>query len=262
MPENDLFESFTTMTQTDLHPLPASEVRRRGDRLRRRNTALAVAGGTVAAMTAIGVPVALSQDGTDARPDPGLYATDGPSTDAVAWRVDVPEDFPLTEGMPETNVLSGTPVEARPGYEPQAPGPCAGPAWDVTGALDSLQAVFQDTEGGVDRTVSVFPDDEAARDRVRTFEDQVRTCSDPRVRADVLGGTDGESDQALVFVNAWDDDTGYLHRVVRVGNAVLYSTTSFNGAGDPAVVAETASRTDADSQTVVDAMCTFAADPC
>ena len=76
MPENDLFESFTTMTQTDLHPLPASEVRRRGDRLRRRNTALAVAGGTVAAMTAIGVPVALSQDGTDARPDPGLYASD------------------------------------------------------------------------------------------------------------------------------------------------------------------------------------------
>ncbi len=261
MPENDLFESFTTMSQTDLHPLPATEVRRRGDRLRRRNTALAVAGGTVAAMTAIGVPVALSQDGGSDR-DSLPIATDGPSTDAVAWRTTVPAGFPLTDGMPDTNVLSGTPVEARPGYEPQAPGPCAGPAWDVTGALDSLQAVFQDTEGGIDRTVSVFPDDEAARDRVRTFEEQARTCSDPRVSTDVLGGTDGESDQALVFVNAWDDGTGYLHRVVRVGNAVLYTTTFFNGAGDPAVVAETAGRTDADSQVVVDAMCTFAADPC
>lgn len=261
MPENDLFESFTTMSQTDLHPLPATEVRRRGDRLRRRNTALAVAGGTVAAMTAIGVPVALSQDGGSDR-DSLPIATDGPNTDAVAWRTTVPAGFPLTDGMPDTNVLSGTPVEARPGYEPQAPGPCAGPAWDVTGALDSLQAVFQDTEGGIDRTVSVFPDDEVARDRVRTFEEQVRTCSDPRVSTDVLGGTDGESDQALVFVNAWDDGTGYLHRVVRVGNAVLYTTTFFNGAGDPAVVAETASRTDADSQVVVDAMCTFAADPC
>ena len=234
MPENDLFESFTTMDQTHLHPLPASEVRRRGDRLRRRNTALAVAGGTVAAMTAIGVPVALSQDGTDARPDPGLYATDGPSTDAVAWRVDVPEDFPLTDGFP---LEDPDRTQVLPEYQPQAVGPCAtSPAWDVSGALESLQAVYTDpSQGGMDRVVSVYEDDTTAATALEELRTQAETCrpqGQPRVSAEVLSSDLGE--QSVVFVNGYDDTgEGFLHQAVRVGNAVLYSTSYFQGAGDP-----------------------------
>jgi len=263
VPENDLFESFTTMDQTHLHPLPASEVRRRGDRLRRRNTALAVAGGTVAAMTAIGVPVALSQDGTDARPDPGLYATDGPSTDAVAWRVDVPEDFPLTDGFP---LEDPDRTQVLPEHQPQAVGPCAtSPAWDVSGALESLQAVYTDpSQGGMDRVVSVYEDDTTAAAALEELRTQAETCrpqGQPRVSAEVLTSDLGE--QSVVFVNGYDDTgEGFLHQAVRVGNAVLYSTSYFQGAGDPAVVEAEQEREQDRSAEVVAQMCVFAADPC
>ena len=265
MPEHDPFESLRATMNTpssDLHPLPATEVRRRGDRLRRRNTALAVAGGTVAAMTAIGVPVALSQAGP-ADGDSGLVATDGPSEGAFQWRTDVPEDFPLTDGFPveepdRTQVLTE--------YQPQAVGPCAsGPAWDVSGALESLQAVYTDpSEGGMDRVVSVFADDTAAADALEELRTQAETCRPqgrPRVSAQVLTSDLGE--ESVVFVNSYDNTgEGLLHQVVRVGNAVLYSTSYFQGAGDPTVVEGEREREQDRSATAVSAMCVFSADPC
>ena len=59
-----------------VNPMPAAEVRRRGDRLRRRNTALVV-GGAVAAVVLVAVPIAVvagGDDGGDAgsRPAPAL----------------------------------------------------------------------------------------------------------------------------------------------------------------------------------------------
>ena len=176
MPEHDPFDSLkATMTtpSSDLRPLPATEVRRRGDRLRRRNTALAVAGGTVAAMTAVGVPLALTQGG-DADRDSVPIATDGPSPAAAQWRTEVPEDFPLTAGFPADQ--SRTQVLEDP--QAQAVGPCAtAPAWDVSGALDSLQAIYTDpSEGGLDRTVSVYEDDLAAVAAMEGLRTEVESC--------------------------------------------------------------------------------------
>ena len=259
MPETDPFESFKTMTTTDLHPLPAAEVRRRGDRLRRRNTALAVAGGAVAAGTAIGVPVALSQSGPDAESDPGLYATDGPSTDAVAWRTDIPQDFPMLENLPEENAYGGL-VEARDTYEVQSPGPCRGPAWDVAGSLDVLQAVFGDTEGGIDRSLAVFADDTEAATRLDAFAEQAETCRGGG--STVVPLTSDLGEQSAVFANVYDDGTATLYQLVRVGNAVLHTTTTFNGGGDPAVLEQTRELEQDRSAPVVSAMCAFAADPC
>ena len=260
MSDHDPFETFKATMSNDLQPLPAAEVRRRGDRLRRRNTALAVAGGTVAAMTAIGVPIALTQGGDPTDGDSGLLATQGPSTDAAEWRTDVPEGFPLVQGLPETNVFSGTPVEAREGYEPQAPGPCRGEAWDVTGSLDVLQAVFQDTEGGTDRVLSVFADETEAAERVDAMAEQAATCNDSETRVVPLTGDLGE--QSLTFANVWDDGSAYLHQAVRVGNAVLYTTSYFQGGGDPEAVEISREAVQDRSAEVVAAMCVFAADPC
>ena len=53
-----------------MNPLPASEVRRRGDRMRRRNTALATVGGVVAAAVFIGTPVALMSGNDNGTVDP------------------------------------------------------------------------------------------------------------------------------------------------------------------------------------------------
>lgn len=252
MPDHDPFETFKAAMSTDLRPLPATEVRRRGNRLRRRNTALAVAGGTVAAMTAIGVPIALTQgNGPDTD---GLVATDPP----VVWRTEVPRDFPITRGLPE-------PAQILDEHQPQAVGPCAGPAWDVSGALDSLQAIYTDpSQGGLDRTLSVFPDDTAAAAALAGLRDQVETCEPqgrPRVEAEVLVSDLGE--ESLVFVNRYvDTGEGFLHEAVRVGNAVLYSTSSFNGAGDPAIVEQTRELEQERSAEVVTEMCAFSADPC
>ena len=44
--------------RSPVNPMPAAEVRRRGDRLRRRNTARVV-GGAVAAVVLVAVPVAV-----------------------------------------------------------------------------------------------------------------------------------------------------------------------------------------------------------
>ncbi|WP_300645014.1 hypothetical protein [Nocardioides sp.] len=262
MSDHDPFETFkaTMSTSGTLHPLPAHEVRRRGDRLRRRNTALAVAGGTVAALVAVGVPVALTQTGGSTDGDAGLVATQGPSTDAVAWRVDIPADFPLVEGLPDTNVFSGTPVEAREGYEPQAPGPCRGEAWDVTGSLDVLQAVFQDTEGGIDRSLAVFADDTEAAARIDAMAEQAATCRDTETTVVPLTSDLGE--QSLVFANVWEDGQTYLHQAVRVGNAVLYTTSFSLGGGDPAVLEDERERSQDRDSEVIAQMCTFSADPC
>lgn len=260
MPENDPFESFKTMNTTDLHPLPASEVRRRGDRLRRRNTALAAVGGTAAALVAIGVPVALSQGGQDTESDPGLYATEGPSTETVAWRTEIPQDFPMLSGMPEENVYSETPVEVREGYEPQAAGPCREEPWQVTGALEVLQAVAQETEGGIDRSLAVFTDEAEAAERLDAFAERAATCTDRG--SEVVPLVSDLGDQSLVFAHVYDDGTANLHQAVRVGNAVLYTTSTFNGGGDPAVVEETRELEQDRSAEAVAAMCVFAADPC
>jgi hypothetical protein len=260
--DHDSFETFKATMSTDLHPLPAAEVRRRGDRLRRRNTALAVAGGTVAAMTAIGVPIALTQTGGSSDGDAGLVATQGPSADAVEWRTDVPEGFPVTGGFPGPE--AGGRTTTGP-YQAQAVGPCAGPAWDVSGALDSLAAVYQDpSEGGLDRVVAVFADDEEASARLAELARQVETCEpqgQPPVSAEPLPSDLGE--ESVVFVNGYDETgEGFLHQAVRVGNAVLYSTAYFNGAGDSAVVEQTRELEQDRSAEVVTAMCVFAADPC
>lgn len=267
MPDHDPFENFkTTMNtgmSTDLHPLPASEVRRRGDRLRRRNTALAAVGGTAAALVAIGVPVALSQSGPETESDPGLYATQGTDPEAVQWRTEIPADFPILFGMPKAQ--PGFPIDVREEYESQAVGPCAGPAWDVSSALDSLQAIYTDpTEGGQDRVLAVFADDAAATAQVDVLQELVDTCraqGQPQVTAQALTSDLGE--QSVVFVNVYQE-TGdaILHLAVRVGNAVLYSTSTFLGAGDAEVLEYSRELAQERSAAVVSEMCVFSADPC
>ena len=91
----DELENFTDPGLT-MNPLPASEVRRRGTRMRRRNHALAALGG-VAAVALIATPLAMAatNDRTDTTPPP---ATQSPSPTAT-WVQQIPADFPLTDDM-------------------------------------------------------------------------------------------------------------------------------------------------------------------
>ena len=111
MPDNDPLESLDNFPE-GLHvdSLPASEVRRRGDRMRRRNTALATVGGVVAAAVFIGTPVALMSGNDDDSVDPPTVPADvpEPTTPSAEWLTEIPAEFPLADG------LTRPPAEVRP----------------------------------------------------------------------------------------------------------------------------------------------------
>lgn len=268
MPEHDdLFATFTHQGMP-VDPLPASEVRRRGDRLRRRRTALVALGSVAAVGVLVATPLALVAGGADStRPldpaGPGP-ATRSASTEGVEWRTSVPPAFPLADEMPEG-------AERSPDYEQQAPGPCGGDGFTAAGALDTEDAIWTDAEEASEqRAVAVYADDADATAAIDEVRDQLAACEQPTPRGISIWAVEQASDlgeQSYVFVNSWYSDgeqTGdaHVHQLVRVGNAVLYDTANFGGAGDPEVVDLTVEQVREDSAYAVSSMCVFAADPC
>ncbi len=268
MPEND--DLFATYTQEGLpvQPLPAAEVRRRGDRLRRRRAATVALGSIAAVGVLVGTPLALVAGGADSTAplDPaGPGPSEASSSPAgVEWRTSVPRDLPLLDEMPD-----GTRRSAD--YEQQVVGPCGGPGFTAEGALDTEDAIWTDgVEASQQRAIAVYADDAAASAAVDDVRAQLAACEQPARRGDSVYAVEQASDlgeQSYVFVNSWYTDgerTGaaHVHQLVRVGNAVLHDNAVFGGAGDPAVVDLTVEQVREGSAYVVSSMCVFAADPC
>lgn len=274
-PIEDL-ENFTT-GGLNVNPLPASEVRRRGDRRRRRTNALATVG-SVAAVALIAVPLAVAANGSGrTAPDPGLANSPSATTTAspveVGWLQQIPASFPLTEGLPATNGHDGSPVTAHQGYDVQVPvAPCGSQPWALdapVATVDAEQAIYTgESEGGEDRTLALYADEATARealDAIRT--PLVEGCTVPRtgIASSELVSDLGE--ESLVYVDRYRDRGQFtgeanLFQVVRVGNALLVATTYFGGAGDDAVVDETAQHLATQSADTTSSMCVFAAEPC
>ncbi|ANH36728.1 hypothetical protein I601_0275 [Nocardioides dokdonensis FR1436] len=258
MPDDDVFATYKDLG-VSVHPLPASEVRRRGDRMRRRRTALATVGIVAAVGVLVATPLALVAGGDDSsRPiDPAA-----PST--VEWRTTVPDDFPLASGMPDG-------AERSADYAQQVVGPCGGPGFTAEGALDTEDVIWTDgVEASEQRALAVYADDTAAAAALDDVREQLGACEEPSERGDSIAAAEQPSDlgeESFVFVNEWyaaGEPTGEAHvnQLVRVGNAVLYDNANFGGAGDPAVVDLTVAQTREDSAYAVSSMCVFAADPC
>ena len=230
-----------------MNPLPAAEVRRRGTRLRRRNTALAVAG-TVAAITVVAVPVAAlaGHDTNSSVP---------PAAPTHSWLQQVPDDFPLTDGMP-------APVDARADYDPQVTTVCASAAWSPNGAVSTEQAVYTDrSEGGTDRTLALYADDSEAEAALTRLDVAVSSCAagtEGRFpSAELLSSDLGE--QSVVYANRYTDGGDLsLVQVVRVGNAILQADAYSTGAAPEQTAATVRSAT----SPVIAAMCAFSATGC
>jgi len=260
----DELEDFT-MDGLGRDPLPAAEVRRRGTRMRRRQAALAAVGG-IAAVGVIAAPILAVTAGS------GPEEVQPAPAPAVSWLERVPEGFPLTDGMPETNGHDGSPVTAEPGFAQEVPGPCGTEPWTPerpVPAVDGRQAIYTgESEGGEARTLAVYADDRSAQEALDAIDEAVATC-DPGSGGTVITASELPSDlgeESLVWMNAWGDRSGptgdaHLHQVVRVGNALLLTSTFFGGAGDPAVVEATAADEAADAAGVIAAMCVFGAEP-
>ncbi len=242
----DELENFATPGLT-MNPLPASEVRRRGTRMRRRNHALAAIGG-VAAVAIIATPLAMaaSNKSTDTTPPP---ANPSPS---VTWVTEIPADFPIADGLPRATIQDW--------YDPQADADaCDGLGWSSDGTVDVSQAIQTETEGGWDRTLALYADEDAATQARLGLAARARECA---------AATEGEgrttevvdSDESSLVYADQVSEVGerWTHQVVQAGNALLLDTAYSIGA--PAQ--QSADLIKEKSATAVDAMCVFSADPC
>ncbi|CAB4710939.1 MAG: hypothetical protein F2667_07650 [Actinobacteria bacterium] len=262
-----LFDHFQP-EGTPVTPLPASEVRRRGDRMRRRNTTLAAVGSAAAAVLLIAVPMAVvSRDGDsgaviDPAGTPSAVDPTGPVS--TAWVQQIPRDFPLTSGMPDGTSAPGP-------FEPQIVGPCGNDGWTPAGSVDEASVIWTDqVEASLQRALALYPDAEAAAAAIDEVRSQVAECVTPRGNRDAIEAVAVTSDlgeDSFAFVNRWysgGDLTGEGHfqQLVRVGNAVLFANGNFGSAGDQAVIDQTADLFRTRTAYTVSAMCVFAADPC
>jgi hypothetical protein len=270
-PIRDL-ENFST-GGTPMTPLPAAEVRRRGDRLRRRNTTLLSVAGAVAVAAVVATPLALRGGADDAGHDPG-FATSSPSASVTtstavggAWLAAIPEDFSLAEGLPARNE-DGTDVGDLDRSRDQRIELCGTTGWSQADGLDSASVSYTAPEDTRTRSLTLYPDDTAADAALQQLQDTVAGCTSEEV-----GGTEqvyapfdhpaGEASYAWTqrFRTSGQFDTGLVvHQAVRVGNALLV-TSSYGegGAGDS--IDKVAEATASDADVVVRAMSLFAEQP-
>lgn len=274
MPDlNDLDDFNQGLPRMDF--LPPSEIRRRGDRLRRRRTSMVAVGGVLAAAIAVGAPViALSgDDGT--RTDGTQYvATDPPAPRPTV--TDVPDGFPVGDGMGTASdpAQVGTDVGEVVFASITV---CEDEVWlldsGATPTVDALGAVWSDgVSGGEQRTLATYADEQAARSALSAIGSAVADCPPPVVRGDgfaiepkALTAAGGE--ETLAYVDRYLDADGYTGEgnvfvLTRVGNALLIDKTYIGGAGDLAVAQDTADLLADRATGVVDAMCVFSADGC
>lgn len=230
-----------------VHPLPASEVRRRGDRMRRRRTgALAVGAAAAVAVIATSSVVAaqnLTGGGSpEPAPQPSPSAT-RTATPSAEWLTRVPDGFPLADGWPEPELEAGgeatTPTRGKvvgPNREilPMTLYVCGKEIATPTDPVDRLSAQLPQSFGR-ERQVGVFPDDSVAQEYVDSVRDAYQGC--PRYETDP-----GDASLSRVIDLDRGDEAFQVHgnfenadeisenvevvHVVRVGNAVLVERSS------------------------------------
>lgn len=268
MPDIDDLSNFTDgfSEGTHVNPLPASEVRRRGDRMRRRNTTLATVGGVVAAAVFIGTPVALmngsNDDGVQPAPPAPTQTDDGPTP---TWTTQIPAEFPLTEGMTDT----GEPAEG----DTDAFNLCDTSFPTSRGTTDTQTWTFSDDgESSVQRTFQLWPDDGRAAETLDRLEEAVQACPQQPTQGgeDIIETklVDFETggDSSLTFVQQVVADDGLVSQlttveVTVVGNAVLVNSSYGAAGGDESIRIATQILADG-SEVTRGAMCVFSADPC
>jgi hypothetical protein len=262
--------------------LPASEVRRRGDRMRRRRTTVRALGAAcaVAVIASGGIAMGGNLTGSSPQPPPATRQVD-PTPDrtepAEPRRVvtAIPDDFPLAEGYP-----------ADTGSDQELVGPgadvpsleegvlvCDQVAYPTVDPAERLGAVFRQPEDFRSRELTTYPDDATARQALTNLVEAHRACA-----RESFGGTPESVTLTEVRQSQLGDD-GYAVvrsyelggepaiglsqiQAVRVGNALLLSTTSNEGSGEPEAVDAAVRGEEATIAPLVEAMCVFSEAGC
>ncbi|MXG92104.1 hypothetical protein [Nocardioides flavescens] len=264
---DDFLDDFQQGGST-VHRMSPAQVRRRGDRIRRRRTAGIAAGGVLVAALAVGAPIAALTGPGDDRGS--MVATDVPSATPTAppdgWAQAIPAEFPITDGMPTSTTVGADALEGDPGVP-------AGCRTTFEGYVDDLSATYQGV-GSEDRQVRdlvLFPDATSAQAWLDGVRAAVASCPEEAVGSDTtlvhavdpvdLGGDEGwRLTQQVRQADGLVSDLT-LTLVTRVGNAVLTDYSSGSAGGEQAVDLETTRLVEA-STPVREALCAFAVEPC
>lgn len=274
----DVHDPFSHLDPEVPVPLAASEVRRRGDRLRRRNGALAVVG-AVAAVAIVATPLALLSGGggTTAQPatsTPSVTDTAPPPSETTtvttevgpAYLATVPDDFPLDDQLPETNDVDGSPVEitGRPAIARLEQ--CGTALWTPDGPAAATLSVagvaFQGFEDTRRRTLALYASEDDAAAALRTIRDGLNDChidstdgGGSEVVADEMTSVENESVFTFRYRTDGRFDTGLeVLQLHREGNALLLATYYGEGGSSPSTIASAIDTAAADSAGVYDAM--------
>lgn len=267
-PTDDPFATFDPEVAV---PSPA-DIRRRGDRLRRRNTALAVVGG-VAAVAVIATPLALLTGGGSSSAPPATStpsvtqpATPAPSpTDqATSVSVLIPDGFPLADQLPETNG-DGTPVTTTGEPAITKLEQCGVTLWTRRGPAAPTEAVagasyVGEAEDSRTRTLALYGSEEDARAALQRIRTGLLDCpvesdaGSDRVYEEV-SSTGNESVFTLRYRTDGVFDPGLeVLQLHRENNAVLLATYYGEGGGSAATIASAVDLAGTESMGVYAAM--------
>ena len=261
----DQLESFTEPGLT-MTPLSPAEVRRRGDRLRRRNTAL----------TAVGVAAAVAVTATPLAIFAGNHqrTTPDPAPAPVVWRHEIPADFPIADGMPSARA-DGSDVAVDDAAVVDNLTVCGETAYSSRStprAVDIVGADYSGNENGSGRTLALYADADAAEQHLTSLRTAVETCPAETPDADGWGARydlwpTALGEESLAYTRRGTDSAGLrgdmeYFQVVRVGNALLLSSGYTEGGSADAFAQETVDGVAEDSADVVAEMCVFSAEGC
>jgi len=283
---SDLFDPLRDLTRESVSSVPASEVRRRGDRQRRRRTAVQALGGAAAvAVVALGavaiadrspsstreVPPATQNPSPTVTTGPTPTETGAPAPSGPVTRV--PEGFPLDAGMLDLDTVEGPSRKVNWLTEATLCGDVASysPADVQTDSIGVNHTAYE--SGGTQRrALMVYPDADTAHRMARDLIGKFESC--PRYQTDTGDSALGEATNQVatrkVGDEAWTIKTGNLYDgepnigqtvyvVVRVGNAVIYQMFSTEGPGltRPGYFEKTAEAELGALLTTIQAMCVF-----
>lgn len=241
-------------------PLPASEVRRLGDRHRRRRTA-GVALAAAAAVAAVAGGGALLAGGEPRTAPP---ANPSPSVVPTPTGPQIPDGVDVTVEMYEND--SGEPVTQTHGGVGLTPLDfCGVTPFTDDGRLDSVSAATSGPEYSDTREVVLYPDEQAAARALYQVTDAAVGCPRAESVPDSATFTEwshwGEGEDGIAVVRTYENSLGaeILH-VTRVGTALLAASTygEHHPSNTAPAVADQARRL----QSVVDQLCVFTEEGC
>jgi hypothetical protein len=183
VPERDLLDG---LRDVDVRPLPPSEIRARGDRLRRRRTSLAVLGAAASVAVVAGVIGVVSSPGRQVQPAPAPATTSpspsvsssvAPDRGATAWTWSYQPDFPLDV---DQTAMEGDGGEMR-GPSPDETGLrefelCGQPVWSEDPA-ERLASTATGPEYADIRELRVYPTADEASESMTALRDLANSCT-------------------------------------------------------------------------------------